>query len=114
MHGRNRIIPIHTAILPYIKKRYNKDNKYLITIDGKPVSYSKYKTNIFNPILEELGIKGKTPHCTRHTFATKIDEVESNKLVIKRILGHATQDITARYTRTNIDILINTIDKLNW
>ena len=82
-----RVIPIHTAILPYIKKRYNKDNKYLMTIDGKPVKYYEYKAYIFEPILQQLDITGITPHCTRHTFSTKIDEVEKyDKLGIKRIL----------------------------
>lgn len=108
------MIPIHTTILPYIKKRYNKDNKYLITIDGKPVSYYEYKRYIFEPILKQLGMK-HTPHETRHTTATKLHEVEKyDKLGIKRILGHATQDITARYTRSSIESLRNIIDKLNW
>lgn len=65
-----------------------------MTIDNKPVNYYQYKAYIFEPILAELGITGKTPHCTRHTLATKLDEVENNKLVIKRILR-------TRYTRYN-------------
>ena len=47
-----------------------------MTIDGKPVTYYEYKAYIFEPILRELGITGITPHCTRHTFSTKIHEVE--------------------------------------
>lgn len=73
--GTNRVIPIHTDILPYIKKRYNTDNKYLITIDGKPLSYYEYKKYIWEPIMEQLGMN-HTPHETRHSTATKLHEVE--------------------------------------
>lgn len=59
MLGKNRVIPIHEKILPYIKERYNPDNKYLMTIEGKPVSYYEYKRYIFDPILQELKISRK-------------------------------------------------------
>ena len=31
---------------------------------------------MWEPVLQELGIVEKTPHTTRHTLATKLDEVE--------------------------------------
>lgn len=61
--------------------------------------------------MEELGIN-KKPHECRHSFATKLNDVGVPELIRKRLLGHATQDITARYTHTSIMQLTEQIDKL--
>ncbi len=112
--GKDRIIPLHKSIIPYIKDRYNPKNKYLLSDNnGNPIPYYKYNNEVWKPIMKQLGMQ-HTIHETRHTLATKLDKVEENKLTIKRLLGHATQDITARYTKTSIEQLINCIDKVIW
>ena len=45
--GKNRVIPINKKILPFIKARYNPENKYLINFEGKPVTYTTYIRNFF-------------------------------------------------------------------
>lgn len=110
--GKDRVIPLSKKILPFIKERYNPKNKYFLSDNnGKQIPYYKYNNEVWKPIMKQLGMK-HTIHETRHTLATKLDRVEENKLVIKRLLGHATQDITARYTKTSIEQLINCIDKV--
>lgn len=110
--GKDRIIPLHKSIIPYIKDRYNPKNKYLLSDNnGNPIPYYKYKNEVWKPIMKQLGMQ-HTIHETRYTLATKLDKVEDNKLTIKRLLGHATQDITARYTKTSIEQLIDCIDKV--
>ena len=112
--GKDRVIPLHKSIIPYIKERYNSKNKYLLSDNnGNPIPYHKYNNEVWKPIMKQLGMN-HTIHETRHTLATKLDKVEENKLVIKRLLGHATQDITARYTKTSIEQLIDCIDKVDW
>lgn len=64
--GKDRVIPISLKILDFIKKRYNTETKYLIEIDGKPVSYRQYINEIWNPIMEQLNMN-HTPHECRHT-----------------------------------------------
>lgn len=66
MHGKDRIIPISKKILNFVKDRYNTETKYLIEIDGKPVSYRQYIDKIWNPIMEQLNMN-HTPHECRHT-----------------------------------------------
>lgn len=47
----------------------------------------------------------------RHTFASLMDTAGANKLCIKRIMGHASPDITdAVYTHKTIEQLIEAID----
>ena len=53
------------------------------------------------------------PHDCRHTFASLMDSVGANKLCVKRIMGHASQDITDKvYTHKDIDELIENVDLL--
>lgn len=48
----------------------------------------------------------------RHFCATAMFEAGIPELTRKRILGHATQDITDRYTHTSIMQMIEAIDKI--
>ncbi|WP_146553674.1 tyrosine-type recombinase/integrase [Rummeliibacillus sp. SL167] len=51
------------------------------------------------------------PHDCRHTFATLMDNADANKLSIKRIMGHASKDITDKvYTHKDIEQLLKAID----
>lgn len=85
--GKDRTIPLNKKIIPYIKRYYNPENKYLINFEGKPLKYSKYKTTIWENIMQELGMQ-HNPHECRHTTATMLDNVTPaiNQLVIKKIL----------------------------
>lgn len=55
-------------------------------------------------------MKHETHDC-RHTFATLMDNAGANKVSIKRIMGHASSDITDRvYTHKDIEELRKAID----
>ena len=58
-------------------------------------------------------IKSHLPHDGRHTFASLMDTAGANKLAIKKIMGHASQDITdSVYTHKTEDELLKCIDML--
>lgn len=100
--GKNRIIPIHPRIMPFVKRWYDQKNEYLITVDGKALSYYTYRDGQFRRIMEQLGMEHK-PHECRHTFATLMDNAGANKICIKRIMGHSSKDITDQvYTHKDI------------
>lgn len=109
--SKNRIIPINRKILPLIKNRMSSDNDFLIINDkGKQMSYYTYYDCHFKKIMEQLNMNHK-PHDCRHTFATLMDNAEANKLCIKRIMGHASQDITDQvYTHKDIEELLKAVD----
>ena len=111
--GKDRIIPIHERIVPYIQKWYNKNTTWLITnFEGEQMQYSNYKREKFENIMEKLGMK-HNPHDTRHTFASLMDSAGANKLCIKRIMGHSAQDITDKvYTHKTIQELIDAVNLL--
>ena len=94
--GRNRIIPINKKIEPFIRKYYNPQNEYLITnFKGNQMLYSNYRREKFDNVMEKLRMK-HNPHECRHTFASLMDSAGANKLCLKRIIGHSSQDITEK------------------
>lgn len=110
MHGKDRIIPISKKILKFVKDRYNTETKYLIEIDGKPVTYKQYINEIWTPVMEELGMN-HTPHECRHTCNSLLANAGVDELTRKYILGHKTDSgINERYTHLHISKLVEAID----
>ena len=107
--GKDRIVPISKKTLPLIKKRFDLTNSHLMTDEeGNGISYNRYY-DWFMVLMEQLNMSHK-PHDTRHTFATLMSNAEANKVSIKRIMGHASTDVTEGYTHKDIEKLIKAID----
>ena len=112
--GRNRIIPIHHEIKPFIEEWYNSSNKYLINYNGKKMSYDRYK-KLFDKLMTSLNID-HTPYDTRHTFSTKLWEIGTSDTDIKVLMGHSlANDVTNNvYIHRTINHLNEVINKLNY
>ena len=109
--GRNRMVPISRKVIGYYEWWLSQDGRTLVAVDGKQVSYSKF-LKLFYRVCEAARCKHK-PHECRHTCATWLDDKGANKLSIKRILGHATTDITdGVYTHKSLAQLKKAIDLL--
>ena len=108
-----RIVPIHKKIIPLIEKRLAEcTGEYLFCgNDGNQLNYSRYKSMFYVLFMEEFKIE-RTPHECRHTFATVAARSNMNKVLLKKIIGHASADITEDvYTHAYIEDLIAEIDK---
>lgn len=108
-----RIIPIHPRIWPLIETRLSSPDDFLITDEnGRPYSYARY-CQLWKSIMKEIHGEKHTPHDTRHTFATLLDNAEVNEAAKKRILGHAGKDVTeAVYTHKSLRQLRKAIERL--
>ena len=109
--GKNRIIPINKKILPFIEKRQAEGHKYLVVNhENNQMKYWNYKEEKWSKIMEQLELE-HLPHDCRHTFATLMDNAGANKVSIKRIMGHASSDITDKvYTHKDIEELKKAVD----
>lgn len=112
--GKNRFIPIHSKILPFIKKWYAKSGDALICRDdGSKMSANYYRNNYYYPALEQLKLKRRTPHTCRHTFASLMARAGADPLYTQRIIGHADYAFTANeYTHPEIEELTEAIEKI--
>ena len=103
--GKNRIVPIHSAILPLVKKTLNSH--------GQPVYLCGKSRNRFRDdmkaMLEEIGIdtvpgsdplegtqtdalsnfRYHTPHSCRHTFSRLCESYGVNEADRRRMMGHS-------------------------
>lgn len=107
-----RIVPIHPDILPIISARL--DGEYLIEVDEKKLTYAKY-SRFWKKYMTQISDTYHTPHDTRHTFVSALDKNENiDRLTLKRIVGHKTDDITDHYSHRDIRDLHRTIALLDF
>lgn len=107
--GINRVIPIHKDIMPFIEKQVATNKTFLFETDrGNKHHYSNLGTKI-NGTIRSFNFD-HTIHDTRHTFISQADRLGIDQILIKRIVGHATKDITEHYTHKLKDDLIKAID----
>lgn len=110
--GKDRIIPIHPRIFPFIEKRLNQNNKYLVTNNNKKMLYDNYYRDHWIHIMEQLEMNHK-PHDCRHTFATLMSNADANKTAIKKIIGHSSYVTTEKiYTHKDIDELRKAVEMI--
>lgn len=114
--GRDRHIPIHTCILPFIERLMQTEGEYLIMrYDNQKVqkmSYSRFIVNHWTPLMERLEMKEYTPHYGRHTMSTMMRVAGIDEDIRKLILGHKNSDITDRYTHHPDSMLVEAIDRV--
>ena len=107
--GKNRLVPIHQRIKPFIEELYNPKNVYLYDNNGNTYKYKNIKL-AFVKTLSKLGMN-HTPHECRHTTASLLDKYGANPVTIKKILGHSTQDLTSSvYIHKDLEELKRTIN----
>lgn len=110
----DRKVPIHKDLIPYLEKRLALGTEYLIPNGlGEQFDDKAYRKYFFNPLAELLGAPHLTPHATRHTFISIMDNcgVSTESVVLKRMVGHSNKSVTQHYTHKDIEQMIKAIDK---
>lgn len=102
--GKNRVIPIHSKILPLIQRRMECDGEFLISHNGKRTTESNYR-KVWKKLMSNFKM-AHTPHECRHTFRSLLDSAGANKVCIDRMMGHKSKDTGERvYTHKTTDEL---------
>ena len=108
--GKNRVIPFHNAILPFVKQRLG-DNKYLIQGNGASGELA-YSTMLyqFKDIMEKLGMNHKI-HDTRKTAVSVMHGSGIQMEVIRIIVGHSGKGVTEQvYLRKSPQELVEAVN----
>ena len=110
--SKNRIVPIHSLIRPFVEKRMAEGHKFLIAYNGTAITYEAKYLQLFRNALRQSGIiTPHTPHDCRHTFTSLLNSVGANEVCIDRLIGHASKGITRRtYTHKDIEELREAIE----
>ena len=109
--GKNRIVPIHSAIQDMVRNRFNEENTYFF-MNNTNKMYAGTYTKTFKDALLKIGIKTfHTVHDCRHTFTSLLDSAGANTVCIDRMIGHKSDSITKNtYTHKDIKELREAIE----
>lgn len=116
--GKNRTVPLCDKIVPIGKKIYELSkllgSEYFICQpDGSPMTYDVYYKR-FRRVMSDIGIDNHSPHDPRKQFITMCKNSSVDEYAIKRMAGHAIDDITeAVYTDRDSSWLKNEVNKIN-
>lgn len=114
--GRNRIIPIR----PEGKKYFayfseHATGELLISGYTGDKIVKNFRRRNYYPLLESLGIERKTPHATRHTYASRARQAGMPPEILQKILGHANYTTTANiYVHSNAEDLVAAVESLDY
>lgn len=110
--GKNRVIPIRPEGRAYFAEFAQKatGNLLLSGYSGQKIA-ANFRRRDFYPLIDRLNIKRKTPHATRHTFASWARRANMPPEILQKILGHADYSTTANiYVHTDISELISAVE----
>lgn len=113
--GKNRTVPILPEARPYLQYFwYGGDGDLLISgYRGNRIA-NNFRKRDFAQALKELGITGKTPHSTRHTFASLAVRAGVKPEALREIIGHANYSTTVEiYTHVNLPQLKAELGKIS-
>ena len=105
--GKNRIVPVHPSVRPYVAARYLSGAPYLFGNGSEPYTLEHFRESVFYPALADLGIQpmpstgskpARTPYSTRHTFATLMKSVPGSDRDKAALMGHTSYEMTLHYT----------------
>lgn len=119
--GKNRIVPIHSKVQPFVMKYYNgavrsgSTELFYCIIEGRRVSlnYPRYRSGL-QRIFDELKFEpGHRPHDARKHFVTMAKKYGVDEYAIKYIVGHIISDITEKvYTQRELNWLRSEMEKI--
>ncbi len=106
--GKDRIIPIHSKILPIVENRVAQANgKTFLNYKSK-----QYRVR-FKKVMTALKMS-HIPHECRHTLRTRLDNLNVNNNVINLIMGHQGPGVGERvYTHKTLAQLKSAIELLD-
>ena len=107
--GRNRTVPIHSAIRPLVESMMEGERP--VFFGGKSVS--QFRRDMKNT-LQKLGLPERTPHSCRHTFSRLCESYGVREADRKRMMGHSFgNDITnGVYGHRTLEELRTEIEKI--
>lgn len=101
--GKSRIVPIPERIQPIIDRRIAVEGTDLLfprydhggTFSEMPTRY--FNKFVWKPLMDKLGIVGKVPYSTRHTYSNKIKNISGSDKDKAQLMGHADYETTKKH-----------------
>jgi integrase len=114
--GRNRVIPIPAVVRPHFEyfMQLVADGPLLLSGYAGDRNVNNFRRRCYYPLLDKLGIDRKSPHCTRHTFASRAVAAGVKPEHLQKILGHTDYSVTAEvYVHADAAELIRAVESMS-
>ena len=113
--GKNRIIPLHQRILPYVQFfAAHAAGDLLVSGFCGNQKANGWRARDYKGMLEFLGIPYKVPHNTRKTMATNAAQAGVDQLALTKLMGWADLEVGNKYyIAPDVAYLAGEMDKLN-
>lgn len=109
--GRDRIIPFHREILPFVKERAENYGCLVPSGKGEPIGYRSFQYH-FLRLMTQFGWEHKI-HDTRKTAISLMHRAEIPMETIRIIVGHSGQGVTEQYyLRKTPKELVEAVNKM--
>lgn len=112
--GRNRRVPVPELIMTIIRERLKAASEFLFAnYNGKKMSEFYFREYVFRPLMARLGIEGKVPYSTRHTYSDKLKYVDGDDKTKAAVMGHTDYGFTQKaYQSTSLEEIKRIADSI--
>ena len=87
--GKDRVVPVHPKIKPYLMKWLEKKGQTIICRDdGTPYTTNYFREQCYAPCVASLPVRPLKPHECRHTFASLLDNTDASDKTKADLAGH--------------------------
>ena len=108
----NRIIPIPTFIIEYLKRFKNDDELFILSKSNKLYDPRCFEA-FYERLIKKTSINYVNFHTLRHTFATRSIESKMDIKTLSELLGHSSVEITLKlYVHPSYELKKASIDNL--
>lgn len=96
---RRRTVPVPDWVSRELRPLVGTRRRGLIfrSSTHTPMNLPNWRSRVLQPVLEDLGIDGVTPHTFRHTYASWLIQEGVSLAEVGRLMGHTTPLTTQRY-----------------
>ncbi|PZM78986.1 MAG: hypothetical protein DKM50_09410 [Candidatus Margulisiibacteriota bacterium] len=109
-----RAVPINDTLYKHLlslKRKAKRGQVYVFEGDQSGEPFSDFY-HAFTREMKRIGMKG-TVHMLRHTFASKLVQLDVNIYAVKELLGHASVQTTQVYAHIRMEDLSRAVNVLN-
>lgn len=109
--GKDRVVPIHSAIFPLVEKRLARNGGESLLLEAYSTAHRRFQYGL-DACWPGCPVH-HTPHDTRHTFNMLAEHYGIGEVDRKRLLGHALPGVTnAVYGHRSLDDLRAELEKI--
>jgi len=101
-----RTIPVSDWVLKLITARLLEDDGFMFQCKNGDIWSPRSFLRAYKKALEQISVRYLSPHCCRHTYATRLHAAGADTKTIQTLMGHTDYALTANiYTHVQEDTL---------